>query len=343
MKDKMKKIKWKHFTNYIIVGLALVVFLIIDASGALSRGTNSILITVGINIILAVSLNLVVGFLGELSLGHAGFMCIGAFVGKFASMQMAALPVFVSFPIAIIVGGLTAAFFGFLIGLPTMRLRGDYLAIVTLAFGEIARNVILNLDFFGGAAGLKGDTNVTTYWLCFIFILITLFVIQNLVRSRHGRAIRAIKNNDIAARSIGINVTYYKLMVFIISAFFAGIAGVLYSHNLYVLKSSAFSYNKSIDILVFVVLGGMGSITGSIIAATVLTVIPEMLSFLSEYRMLIYSVVLIGMMVANASPKFNEFTTKVKDKIKKFVSDLFNKIKKAFSKKPKVGNGGIDK
>lgn len=343
MKDKMKKIKWKHLTNYAIILIAFFTFTMMDLTGSLSRGTNSILITVGINVILAVSLNLVVGFLGELSLGHAGFMCIGAFVGKFISMQMASLPVAVSFPTAILIGGLVAAFFGFIIGLPTMRLRGDYLAIVTLAFGEIVRNVIQNIDIFGGAAGLKGETEVTTYWLCFIFILITVFVVQNLVRSRHGRAIRAIKNNDIAARSIGINVTYYKLMVFIISAFFAGVAGVLYSHNLYVLKSSAFSYNRSIDILVFVVLGGMGSITGSIISATVLTVIPEMLKFLQDYRMLIYSVILIAMMVFNASPKFNKIVKDTKEKIKNFFKNIFKWIANLFNKIGKNKKGDIEK
>ena len=332
----MKNINWKNMKNYLIIGIALVLLVIFDALGLLSRRVDSIMVTLGINLILAISLSLIIGYLGELSLGHAGFMCVGAFISKFLSMQMVGLPVIVSFPIALIVGGLAAAFFGFLIGLPTMRLRGDYLAIVTLAFGEIVRNVVLNIDFLGGPAGLKGDTRVTTYVIAFVGVLVTLFVIQNLIRSRHGRAIRAIKNNDIAARSVGINVTKYKLLAFIISAFFAGIAGVLYSHNTVVVNSSAFSYNRSIEILVFVVLGGMGSITGTIVATTVLTVLPEVLKSLQDYRMLIYSAVLITMMITNASPKFNAFSERTKKQIKAWFNNMF---KKMFSKESKKSSG----
>ena len=340
MSEKISRIKntqWKNMKNYIIIGVALLLLVLFDALGLLSRRVDSIMVTLGINLILALSLSLIIGYLGELSLGHAGFMCIGAFLGKFISMEMAGLPVLISFPIALIVGGLAAAFFGFLIGLPTMRLRGDYLAIVTLAFGEIVRNVVLNIDFLGGPAGLKGDTRVTTYFIAFVGVLITLFVIQNLIRSRHGRAIRAIKNNDIAARSVGINVTKYKLLAFIISAFFAGIAGVLYSHNTVVVNSSAFSYNRSIEILVFVVLGGMGSITGTIVATTVLTLLPEMLKSLQDYRMLMYSIVLITIMITNASPKFNAYSEKVKKQIKAW----FCNMGKKFIKNKNVDNSEV--
>ncbi len=331
--SKLKNFKFKSYINYIIIAVALVIFLLMDAFGLMKRSTNSILIMLCINLVLSISLALVVGFLGELSLGHAGFMCVGAFLGKFISLELAGISVFISFPLALIVGGISAAFFGLLIGLPTMRLKGDYLAIVTLAFGEIVRNVILNIPMFGGPQGLSGDTRVTTYVICFVAILVTIAVLQNLIISRHGRAIRAIKNNDIAARSVGVNVTKYKLMVFIISAFFAGVAGVLFSHNSNLISSADFSYNRSIEILVFVVLGGMGNITGTIIATTLLTVLPEMLRFLEDYRMLIYSVVLITIMLANASPKFKAFLDKVKDKIK----DVFISLEfKAKSVKQKI-------
>ena len=335
----MKNIKWKNFTNYIIIGLALLVLLIMETIGVLDRGTKSIAITLGINLILAISLSLIIGYLGELSLGHAGFMCIGAFLGKFVSIELAGISVFLSFPIALLVGGLSAAFFGFLIGLPTMRLRGDYLAIVTLAFGEIVRNVILNIDFLGGPGGLKGDTRVTNYMICFVLVLVTLFVIQNLIKSRHGRAILAIKNNDIAARSVGVNVTKYKLIAFMISAFFAGIAGVLYSHNTVLLSSSAFSYNRSIEILVFVVLGGMGNVTGTIIATTILTVLPEVLKVLDQYRMLIYSLILIIIMITKASPKFNSYSEKTQKKIKAWFSGMGKK----FGKKQSDNNSEVKK
>lgn len=325
-KLKQKRIKWtKSYTNYAVILGAMIIFILIQLTGNLSRGVNSILITTSINIILAVSLSLVVGFLGELSLGHAGFMCVGAFMGKYTSNLLVAagwgnIPAFI---VALIVGGLVAAVFGAIIGLPTMRLNGDYLAIVTLAFGEIIRNVIMSMDMFGAAQGLKGRSNVITFVLCFIFILITLFVIQNLINSKHGRAIKAVRDNTIAARSIGLNVNAYKLWVFIISAFFAGIAGVLYGHNLYILKSITFGYNKSIEILVFVVLGGMDNILGVIIATTILTVLPEALRFLSDYRMMIYALLLIIMMIANESPRAKAFLGGTGDKFKALFTNMF--------------------
>lgn len=331
MAEKIKKFKFKKsYVNYVIIVAAFLIFFIMQMTGLLKYSIKSLLTTTIINIILAVSLNLLVGFLGELTLGHAGFMCIGAFVGKYLSIQMINMSSWISFPICIIIGGLIAAVFGFIIGLPTMRLKGDYLAIVTLAFGEIIRNVILNIPALGGAQGLIGGAQDTNYIIAFVVLLISVIIIQNIVNSRHGRAIRAIKNNDIAARSIGINITFYKLTTFVIAAFFAGVAGVLYSHNVTILQSSTFSYNKSIEILVFVVLGGMGSITGSIIAATAITVLPEILRFLQDYRMLLYSIVLIVVMLCNASPKFKAFMEKIKEFLKKSFAKFGNCVKLKF-------------
>ena len=204
----------------------------------------------------------------------------------------------------ILVAALAAAVFGVLIGIPVLRLHGDYLAIVTLAFGEIIRSVIINLEFTGGAAGLKGTPQDSTFVIAFIVVIITLLVIMNLVNSRHGRAIMAIRDNRIAAEASGINVTYFRMLAFVVAAFFAGVAGVLYGHNLSILSAGTFDYNKSIELLVIVVLGGMGSIRGSIISAIIITVLPEALRELADFRMLIYALVLIVMMLLNASPRF---------------------------------------
>ena len=278
------------------VALYGLIFLLVQ-TGTLSRHFQSLLVPVGINVILAVSLNLTVGFLGELTLGHAGFMSVGAYAGCLFTLN-STLPMAIKFPLGMLIGGLCAAVFGVIIGVPALRLKGDYLAIVTLAFGEIIRSVVTNLPFTGGAGGLKNFTIV------FIVAIIAIVVISNLVKSRHGRAICAIRDNVIAAESVGINVVYYKLMAFTVAAFFAGVAGVLYGHNLGILKPDTFDFNKSIEILVFVVLGGMGSIRGSIISAVVVTVLPEVLRGMEDYRMLAYAIVLILIMLLNASPRF---------------------------------------
>ena len=315
------KIK-KHIKTIISICIVLAVYFIVVAligSRALSRHYQSLLVPIGINVILAVSLNLTVGFLGELTLGHAGFMSVGAYAGCMFSVYCD-LPTAVEFPLALLIGGVTAAIFGVIIGIPALRLKGDYLAIVTLAFGEIIRSIITNLDFLGGAGGLKGITKYkdtsTGFTTVFVVLVITVIVIRNLVNSRHGRAICSIRDNVIAAESVGINVVFYKLLAFVMAAFFAGVAGVLYGHNLGILKPSTFDFNKSIEILVIVVLGGMGSITGSIISAIVITLLPEVLRGLDDYRLLIYAVVLIAMMLLNNNPKFNAFKENVKAKIR---------------------------
>lgn len=310
-----------------VVIYGLITYLV--SSGMLSRHYQSLLVPVGVNIILAVSLNLTVGFLGELTLGHAGFMSVGAYVGCIFTVNMN-LPVYIEFPIAVLLGGLVAALFGVIIGVPALRLKGDYLAIVTLAFGEIIRSVFTNLTITGGAGGLKGIDKTTDYTIVFIAAVITIVFISNLVHSRHGRAICSIRDNIIASESVGINVVYHKLLAFVIAAFFAGVAGVLYGHNLGILKPDTFDFNKSIEILVIVVLGGMGSITGSIISATIITLLPEVLRGLADYRMLIYAVVLIVMMILNASPRFVEFK-----------ENLFSKIKGVGPQRKENGDGTI--
>lgn len=325
-----------NLLTYGIVILAYVIIQIMVGTGNISSLMQGLLVPLCIYVILAVSLNLTVGILGELSLGHAGFMCVGAFTGAFFSkcMEDVITAGILRFILAILIGGICAALIGFLIGMPVLRLKGDYLAIVTLAFGEIIKNVVnvlyigkdsrgfhfsmkdslsLGLEEDGeviinGAQGITGTPKDSTFTIGIILILITLFIVLNLINSRDGRAIMSIRDNLIAAESIGINVTKYKLMAFSISAALAGIAGVLYSHNLNSLMATPknFGYNMSIMILVFVVLGGIGNIRGSMIAAVILTLLPELLRGLNNYRMLIYSIVLIVMMLFNWSPRLIE-------------------------------------
>lgn len=302
---KIKKVKDKYITYGILV-LMFVFSLVMVETGIASRKLQAWLVPICVNIILAVSLNLTIGFLGELTLGHAGFMSVGAYAGCIFSQVMAdILPTVIRFPLAMIIGGLVAAVFGIIIGIPVLKLKGDYLAIVTLAFGEIIRSVIINLEFTGGASGLKGTPQDSTYIIAFIVTIISVILITNLTESGQGRAIKSIRDNRIAAEASGINVTYYRLLAFVVAAFFAGVAGVLYGHNISILTAGTFDYNKSIEILVFVVLGGLGSIRGSIISATVLYILPEILRGLQDYRMIIYSLVLIMIMLINSSDQFS--------------------------------------
>lgn len=303
----------KNKKNIVLALIAVIIYVVIFSLaqfGVLSRHTQSLLVPIGVNIILAVSLNLTVGFLGELTLGHAGFMSVGAYAGCLFTIYCN-LPVWIEFPLALIIGGLVAAIFGVIIGIPALRLNGDYLAIVTLAFGEIIRSVLNNVKFTGGAGGLKGIDKTSNFTIAYILVILTLIVITNVVRSRPGRAIMAIRDNIIAAQSVGINIVYYKLVAFVGAAFFAGVAGVLYGHNLGILKPSTFDFNKSIEILVIVVLGGMGNITGSVIAAIIITLLPEVLRDLADYRMLIYSIALIVMMLFSSNPTLVEFRKKI--------------------------------
>lgn len=327
--------------TYAMLAVMFVVVQILTAAGSISNLFEGLLVPLCTYSIMAVSLNLVVGILGDLSLGHAGFMCVGAYVSAFFSVTFEDViqPDWFRFLLALVLGGICAGLAGLLIGIPVLRLKGDYLAIVTLAFGEIIKNVVnilyvgvdenglhismqntgaLNLSENGrvimkGALGITGTPRDSTFLIGFIMLLITVFVSLNLIHSRTGRAVMSIRDNRIAAESIGINVTKYKLIVFSLSAFFAGIAGVLYAHNLTSLTATTknFGYNMSITILVFVVLGGIGSTRGSIIAAIILTALPEVLRGMDNYRMLIYSILLIVMMLANNNEKINVFKEKI--------------------------------
>ena len=328
MAKHKSKFKPKNYVSFMIVGALFLYALVMQSIGKLPMSTANLFVQIGYSIILAVSLNLVVGFLGELSLGHAGFMCIGAYFGSYLAISLSSqieskLAVLV---ITMLAGGLLAAVFGFIVGLPALRLKGDYLAIVTLAFGEIVRTVCKNMDFLGGARGLatnaiKYDTrkNTSLYIVTFIVALIVLFFIHNLVRSKHGRAITAIRDNEIAAKAMGLNVTFYKLLVFVIAAFFAGVAGVIYGHYATPVMYSFFSYNYSIEILVMVVLGGMASINGSIIAATLLTIINVQLQAhlsgdLAALKYLIYALILIVMVIFNNAPALAPVKEKISPK-----------------------------
>ena len=340
MSKKLSKQKLNDIITYGIVIAAFVIMQILINAGEISSLFQGLMVPLCTYIILAISLNLVVGILGELSLGHAGFMCVGAFTSSFFSkaMQDTITNSTVRFLLALLIGIITAAIFGIIIGIPVLRLNGDYLAIVTLAFGEIIKNLVnvlfigkdskgfhfstkdavsLNMEpdgkiILNGPQGITGTPNDSTFFIGFILILVTLFIVLILIHSRDGRAIMAIRDNRIAAESIGINITKYKLMTFTISAAMAGAAGVLYAHNLSNLTANTnnFGYNMSINILVFVVLGGIGNIRGSIIAAVVLTLLPELLRGMSDYRMLIYAIVLIVMMLFNWAPKAIEWREK---------------------------------
>ena len=334
-----KSFKWKHYANYVAVLAVFVLFVILYYTGALNRQMPSLLNQIAYSIILAVSLNLVVGFLGELSLGHAGFMCIGAYLGTFISNILlgTGMNTQLALVISIVIGGAVAALFGLIVGLPALRLRGDYLAIVTLAFGEIVRNICRNIPAFGGAQGLVSniysanlmDKNSPPLFITtFVCLFVMLFVAQNLIRSKHGRAITAIRDNEIAAKSMGINITYYKLFVFVIAAFFAGISGVIYGASVSPVEYPTFDYNYSIEILVMVVLGGMGSINGSIIAATVITVLNFYLKAyltgdMAAIKTLVYALILIFMVIYKNAPALKSFREKYD------IKKLFKKKKNA--------------
>ena len=340
-------------SNLITYGMVILAYVIVEiflSGGHVSSLIKGLLVPLTIYSIMAVSLNLVVGISGELSLGHAGFMCVGAFASATWTMLMKSspMPPMLRFIIAILIGAAAAALFGFLIGIPVLRLKGDYLAIVTLAFGEIIKNII-NALYFGvddhgphfslkdslslgmdggtviikGAQGITGTPKQATFTIGVILLLIALFVVLNLINSRTGRAIMAIRDNRIAAESIGLNVTRYKLLAFTISAAIAGAAGVLYAHNLSSLQAlpKNFGYNQSIMILVFVVMGGIGNIRGSVIAAVILTLLPEVLRSLNDYRMLMYAIVLILMVLVTSAPSLISLRQQIMYRFKKKNAD----------------------
>ena len=281
--------------NLLILGaiiLAYVILFSLTSTKIIKPYYTGIIILTLINVILAVSLNLIVGFTGQLCLGHAGFMAIGAYVSAMLTKE-----VNVPFFLALLIGAIIAAIFAALIGYPTLRLKGDYFAITTLAFCEIIRVVIMNIEAVGGATGLKSIPKNTNFTIAFIFAALTVLIIYNILHSSQGRAMITVRENEIAAEAMGINTFKYKMMAFIIGAFFAGLAGSLYAHYMGYIQPSTFNFVKSIDYLTYVVFGGMGSLSGSIIATGVLTFLPELLRGFAEYRMIIYPLALIVLMI----------------------------------------------
>lgn len=342
--SRFKKIRWSDLLIFaILIGVTCFFGSLVLQGAKLKLIITNALEEVAIAMLLAISLNLVVGFLGELSLGHAGFMCVGAFIGGKVTVLLSEGGAWVSMlgslgdsPLAVLlvsmlIGGLVAALFGVIIGLPALRLRGDYLAIVTLAFGEIIRTVIPNLpeELFGGQSGLTVPTydRNRLFIVAFVTVIITLAVLQNLIRSKHGRAITSIRDSEVAARACGINVTKYKLLIFTISAFFAGIAGVLSSVSMGSVDPDVFDYNYSIDILVMVVLGGMGSLNGSLISATVIVLLNQKLQTTligkqAVLKDLVYALLLILLIVYRNAPALKGFREKIS------IKNLFAKRKK---------------
>ena len=345
LKAKRKKKAFYNLSIYLMIIFAYLLVVILKSQGLLSSVMEGLLVPFCIYSILAVSLNLVVGISGELSLGHAGFMCVGAFSSAIFTRYMKFLGAqgLYLFVIAIFIGAIAAGVAGLLIGIPVLRLKGDYLAIVTLAFGEIIKNIAnaiwLGFDENGahlslknaqnlnlakeksfivikGAQGITGTPHYASFEAGIILLLIIVTIILNLINSRTGRNIKALRDNRVAAESVGINAMKYKLIAFTIASAMSGVAGVLYAHNLTTLTAlpNNFGYNMSITILVFVVLGGMGRIRGSIIAAVLLTLLPEMLRDLQDFRMLIYSIVLIVVMIFTSAPAIKQYIEVLKNK-----------------------------
>ncbi|MEB2629643.1 branched-chain amino acid ABC transporter permease [Peribacillus frigoritolerans] len=279
---------------WLSIVLALIFFGIMQytiSNGILNPFYINTLMFIGINIMLATSLHLIIGITGQFSIGHAGFLAVGAYASAVMTMKLE-LP----FIIAVLTGGVIAAVACMVIGIPSLRLKGDYLAIATLGFGEIVRIVLLNIEYVGGASGMQ-VSHLTSWPWVFACVMITVLVIRNFTNSTHGRACISVREDETAADAMGINTTYYKVAAFVIGAFFAGIAGSLYAHNFYIIQPSNFGFLKSFDILIFVVLGGLGSLSGSVLAAILLTIVTTFLQDYPETRMIIYSLVLILMMI----------------------------------------------
>lgn len=357
--SSVKYYRHRDAITYGIIIVLYVVFMLLSKTGHLSRSTTGQLVPICVYVVAAIALNLVVGFSGELSLGHAGFLSLGAFSGVvfYHLFGFIALPV-IRLILCMVFAGAFAGLFGFLIGIPVLRLRGDYLAIVTLAFGEIIKNVMncvyLGYDSEGwhfsfaqalslgsdgvavlnGPMGITGNTKVSTFTIGFVLIIIAFTFVINLMHSRTGRAILACRDNRIAAESIGISVTKYKMIAFVSSAVLTGMAGALYSMNFASVAPVKFNFNTSILILVFVVMGGMGNLRGGIIAAIILTILPEKLRFVGEYRMLFYAIMLIVMMLLTQSAKGKALLASVGG----FFRRLFGKVKKSAKREEAVSN-----
>ena len=328
----------RYVINLVLIVAVWFLFTSLISAGVISNYWTGILIMVGINIILAVSLNIATGYLGQLPLGHAGFMAVGAYAGGIfmkavpaaellkAGNTAAVIPFIL---IALLISAVVAGIFGIIIGIPALRLRGDYLAIITLGFGEIIRVVLTNIDsvigvdFTYGAGGLKRIPKYSSFTLVFICVVVSCYIIHTIMKSRHGRAILSILKDEIASESSGIRTTYYKTFAFVLSAMLAGIAGCLYAGYLGSLYPSTFKFMKSIEILVIVVLGGMGSMLGSIVSATVLTVLPELLRSVADYRMVAYSLALVIMMIFRPKGLFGSYDFSMSRVLEKGLNFVF--------------------
>ena len=335
-----KKLKISTPVSYLINIVLFAAFLALGTllinSKVISNYYAKIIVLIGINIILTVSLNVATGYLGQLPLGHAGFMAVGAYASAIF-LTRTSLPEAIAFPIGLILGTVIAGLVGILVGIPALRLKGDYLAIITLGFGEIIRVVLINIDsvlgfdFTYGGQSLKNIPKLTTFFNAFLCVGIVCFIIHTMMKSKTGRAILSIRENEIAAESCGIDLTYYKTFGFTISAAMAGLAGALYASYLGILNPSTFGFMKSIEILVMVVLGGMGSMLGSVVSATVLTAVPELLRAFSDYRMIVYSLLLIIVMIFKPSGLFGRYDFSMR----RFIENIANKEKTPKKKKSK--------
>lgn len=288
----MKKLDKRKIIGFSLLIIIYFLIKILMDVGIIDSYLQLNIFLVGINIILAVGLNLITGFTGQFSLGHAAFMSIGAYTSAVLTAKLGQ-----PFIVAIIASGIMAALAGILIGTPTLRLKGDYLAIATLGFGEIVRILALNTGYIGGAIGFNDIPQYTNWTWIFVMTVATVLLIKHFINSYHGRACIAIREDEVAAEAMGVNTTFYKVLAFAIGAFFAGIAGALYANYFYFIKPDSFGFMKSIDILVIVVFGGMGSIAGTIVGAIVLSGISLFLQGIPELRMVIYSLILFGIMV----------------------------------------------
>lgn len=320
--EKNKKIN--YMATYILLALLYFALLFLVKSGIISRYQTGILILIFINIILATSLNITVGCLGQITLGHAGFMSIGAYTAALLTKN-AILSGVPGYLVAILLGGIVAGIIGIVIGIPALRLNGDYLAIITLAFGEIIRVLIEYFSFTGGAQGLNGIPRFNNFSLIYFITVLSVIAMYSIMTSRHGRAVLAIREDELASKASGINTTFYKTFSFALSAMFAGMAGGIYAHNIGVLGAKQFDYNYSINILVMVVLGGMGSFTGAIMAAIILTILPEALRSFAEYRMIIYPLILIGMMIFRPQGLLGREEFQISKILKKILGDKYGK------------------
>ena len=321
------------YLRYLINTLLLGGFLLggnaLLASGAVNRAQSAVILQIGIYILLAVSLNVATGYLGQLPLGHAGFMAVG---GYGAALLWKAMPKSAgAIVLGLLLGGLVAAVFGVVIGVPALRLKGDYLAIITLGFGEIIRVLIINLPgITGGTPGLMNIPKHSSFLVVYTTVILSCALIHTLMKSRHGRAILAIRENEIAAESSGVNTTFYKVLAFTVSAFFAGVAGALYAGYTGILTPGNFTFMTSVNILVMVVLGGLGSMAGSVIAATILTALPLALQSFNKYRMVIYALLLIAVMIFKPSGLLGRYDFSLTRILEKLINgQLFARAKKA--------------